>query len=592
MIVSIFWSVSTWTRQVAFHSLETQAKDALQVYSGGLASEVGKFRELPQILSRHQSFKDLLAAPEDTAMLAKVNGELAEFNVISNTLATYILNNQGRVIASSNWHRPDSFIGEDLSFRPYFKDAIRFGYDAYFAIGTTAGKRGYYFSSAINLDDKKAGVVVVKVDLAALENNWRDGNDEVVVTDSDGVIFLSTREDWLYRGLYPMDDNARKRIHESRRYANVSIEPLDITHREELSFSRQIIALKSPSSDSDRKLLQLTQLMPSEGWSVHVLFNMCIVEARVLLARIIVGLFLLLCAAGYKLLQNLIQAREQKARLEKEAYDNLELLVQQRTQELTTEIRERKQTEQKLQKAQNTLVQTAKMAALGHMATSITHELSQPLGAIRNFADNAQTMLKRDQVANVDSNLKLISRMTERMNDIMQHLKSFARKTPLALEPVSIHHVLRETLLVLGSEIKRADVKVNYLRADDGLLVVAESNRLQQVFTNLLQNAIDSMKNSDPRIITLSTIRNKRDNTVSVTVTDTGTGIDETTQDKLFEPFFSTKSAGDGLGLGLSISYGIMRDLGGDISVTSSPGGGACFKLILKEAEHREITAA
>lgn len=592
LMALVLWATATLTRQSACKALETRAGDALSVYTGSLGRELEKFRALPQILSRKLVLMNLLLQPDNGDRISVANQELVELNRISKSLATYLLDNRGQVIASSNWNQSDSFVGEDLSFRPYFTDAIRFGHDAYFAIGTTSGKRGYYFSSAIDIEGERAGVVVIKVDLSMLENNWRAGSDEVIVTDRDGVIFLSSREEWLYRGLYPLSDETRLRILDSRRYADNSIELLDITSREELSTSRQLVTLRNSTDGTQRELLQLSRTMPTDAWSVHIWTDVSPIHDLVRSAMIQAGLFMLLLAAIYKLLQIRAQARDQKARLEKEAFDKLESLVQQRTTELTAEIKERKQTELELQETQSKLVQTAKMAALGQMATSITHELNQPLGAIRNFSDNAQTLLKRDQLASVDSNLKLISRMTERMNDIMQHLKSFARKTPLALEPVSIHQVLSETLLVLGPTIKRADVTINYLRADESLLIVAEPNRLQQVFTNLLQNAIDAMKQSDQRIITLSTMRNKENESVTVVVTDTGSGISELSQEKLFEPFYSTKSDGDGLGLGLSISYGIMRDMGGDISVSSSPGGGACFMLVLKEAKQMETTAA
>lgn len=459
-------------------------------------------------------------------------------------------------------------------------------------MGTTSGKRGYYFSSAINLNQERSGVIVIKVDLDTLETTWRAGSDEVAVTDRDGVIFLSSREDWLYHSLYPMSDERRQLVRESRRYVDEAIDPLPVTSREKLDTFQHIIELNNTSGGGSRELLQLDQNMPNESWAIHILSDMSFIDRQIIQAILIVGLFLLLCAAAFKLAQNRVQARTQKIQMEKDAFDKLETQVQQRTKELTLEIKERKQTELELQKTQGALVQSAKMAALGQMATNITHELNQPLGAIRSFSDNVQTLLKREQVSSVDSNLKLISRMTERMNDIMQHLKAFARKTPLTLETVSIHQVLVETLLVLGPAVKRAEVTVNYLRADDSLQVIAEPNRLQQVCTNLLQNAIDSMKHSETRIITLSTIRDARNNSVSVIVSDTGSGIDAEAAEKLLEPFFSTKSAGEGMGLGLSISYGIMRDLGGNISVTPSPEGGACFRLTLREAEVKETEAA
>ena len=251
----------------------------------------------------------------------------------------------------------------------------------------------------------------------------------------------------------------------------------------------------------------MISLIP-ENWTIQLWNDLSSIKSSVVRTQTIA----LLCLIALFLLAALLiakfQERRRQRRMEQQshdrlqsAYEELELRVQQRTEELSlsnsqlrTKIIERDRAETELRRAQDNLVHAGKMAAIGQMATSITHELNQPLGAIRAFADNASTYLQRDQVNEADENLQLISRMTERMNDIMRHLKSFSRKTPLALQPVNLQFVIDETRLVLASQLEGTKLEINFEQNPADIFVYAEAVRLQQVLTNLLSNANDALR--------------------------------------------------------------------------------------------------
>jgi len=280
------------------------------------------------------------------------------------------------------------------------------------------------------------------------------------------------------------------------------------------------------------------------------------------------------------------QSKLQGERIRQATLGALEKQVEIRTSELRQsnemlkeEIIERQQTERELTAAQDHLVQATKMAALGQMATSISHELNQPLGAIRAFADNAQEFIKRGDLQTATSNLQLISRMGDKMRSIMQNLKSFARKTPFQLEPVLVDNVINETLLLVDPISQKIGANIRYMPKDKEVLALAEPVRLQQVLTNLIQNSLDAVQEKKDKSGAINGVGDE--NTVLISVSDSGDGIDPSVRDTLFEPFSSNKKAGDGLGLGLSLSQQIVEEFGGSLALTEGPLSGATFTVKL-----------
>lgn len=143
------YSAYRWAEAREYAALEQTGRHRLDLYAASLGREIEKYTYFPNTLGLEQNVLDLLRHPGDRAKLAEVNHYLEQLNASASTLSIYVLDRRGRVLASSNWQRADSFIGEDLSYRPYYDDAISTGQGQFFGVGTTVGEPGYYLSSAL-----------------------------------------------------------------------------------------------------------------------------------------------------------------------------------------------------------------------------------------------------------------------------------------------------------------------------------------------------------------------------------------------------------------------------------------------------------
>ena len=251
--------------------------------------------------------------------------------------------------------------------------------------------------------------------------------------------------------------------------------------------------------------------------------------------------------------------------------------------ELKNEITERKRAEEEVRKAQVTLIQTAKLAALGQMSAGLSHELNQPLTAIRSYADNARQFLERKRHDTAKENLKGISELTERMARIIRNLRTYAREETIEVRPTSLGSAVDESLVLLDQRIRSEGVTISNTLDQTDIKVMAGDVRLQQVFVNLLSNAIDALEGQPIKTIYISATYENGD--VLIDVKDTGPGIDEEQIVNVFDPFYSSKEVGKGMGLGLSITLALVHQFGGAITAQNGSDGGAIFTLRLKRAE-------
>jgi PAS domain S-box-containing protein len=233
------------------------------------------------------------------------------------------------------------------------------------------------------------------------------------------------------------------------------------------------------------------------------------------------------------------------------------------------------------------LIQASKMSTLGEMASAVAHELNQPLSAIQIGADLIHNVVEQDgkgwdDMPEVSRHMK---EQVERAVRIINHLREFGRKTEIQKEKVNINKPIKDVFTLLGQQLKLRGIKVVLDLEDELPLIMGDTNRLEQVFINLVvnsRNAIEAKKGEFAKgeVESTLTVRSFQENgRVVVTFTDTGTGIPDNLKDKIFEPFFTTKEVGKGTGLGLSISYGIVKDYDGTIEVESNLGKGATFRL-------------
>jgi C4-dicarboxylate-specific signal transduction histidine kinase len=239
------------------------------------------------------------------------------------------------------------------------------------------------------------------------------------------------------------------------------------------------------------------------------------------------------------------------------------------------------QREQDLREKQAQLVQAAKLASIGELATGVAHEINNPLNNISLCADNLIDAI-RSGLANDEillSELQLITAQVQKAALIVDHLRRFGRAAPQRRTAIHVHQVVRSALSLMREQLRLRNIEVKTHWASEDPQVEGNALQIEQVLLNLLTNARDAVSFTDAKMITLATAVDK--DWVSIRVMDTGIGMSEDVKKRIFDPFFTTKEVGKGTGLGLSLSYGIIHDHQGMLTVESQPGQGTTFMVQL-----------
>lgn len=375
----------------------------------------------------------------------------------------------------------------------------------------------------------------------------------------------------------------------SRQYGNQPLRPLETSLR--LLDEPQRIRASLKGRAADVYLAQSAQTGP-EAWSIVLLSSTRQERQNALLAGVssaLAAAFAMSLIFFYRLNIKRYNERRQAEATLRQAHADLEKRIAERTADLTAtnvsleeKIGALRVTETILRETRDNAVQAGKLAVLGQMAAGISHELNQPLTALHTFADNAVDLLERGDVVEVRENLALIRKMAVRMGRIVGEIKSFARKPVPERHPVAVAAVVVQALMLVEARRRQVKASIDTQGVPDGLQVWGDPQRLEQVLVNLLLNALDALADSEERRVDVSASR--IDGRVRVVVRDSGGGIAESVLPHLFEPFFSTKSTGQGLGLGLSISRMIASELGGSLDARNGVTGGAEFTVELEEA--------
>lgn len=584
VLIQILNVVSVLTYRRGLVELTKQGNVRLELYINYLQGILGKYESLPEMLAIDNSLVRALLNPNEKKRIEILNRYLETINKVSDTLDTYLMNRDGLTIAASNWNEERPFIGRNFSYRPYFKQAMSGKLGRYFALGSASSKRGYYFAFPVRKDEMILGAVAVKINIDLIEQSWADRDENFLVSDPDGIIFITTKPEWRYKSLKPLDEQVLERIMISRRYQDAAITTLS-DHVTRLSDKVEILTIDDGSKKNQRRVLKQSQFMPQAGWNVHILTDTRVLRKKVLLVNIIVAtglslaymLTLLLLQRNSRLAQ-LHRIEEESKQALQEANEQLETRVSDRTQKLTLanellrkEIIDRQETEIKLKRTRKELIHAAKLAVLGQMSAGINHELNQPLAAIRSYTDNGKLFLEKGQLDNAMWNLAQIGELTERMAQIGNQLKLFSRKSSGMIAIVPVHGVVDGALEILKPSLKKESIELAIDIRPDNLEVRANNVLLQQVLVNLISNAMQAMEGQPAKKIILEAraIGAK----VVIAVEDNGPGIAKELLHEIFEPFFTTKKSGQGLGLGLTISDRIIRDFGGQITLVPSAQG-------------------
>ncbi len=571
----------------------TQAATTLRLAVAALDGHLKRYEALPALIASQNNIEALVFDPKNEGLRARTNAYLKEINALLTSSDIYVMTMDGQTIAASNYDSPVSFIGENFIYRPYFQDAAQGRQSRFYALGTTSSKRGYYFGSPILVDGVIRGVIVFKVDIDLIEDSWKGTDDRIFVSDPEGIIFMTGSPEWLYSSINPLTPERIARTEASRRYADAKLR--------ELPFQPGTYAghdvVKIKDEGKEQEYLILSQPMPEAGWTVNVLMNTA--PVRIQANTTVIAVILTLCLAGLAIaivLQRRMRLAE-RMQLQAEARNELERRVVERTADLARvnsrikeEIAERRLTEQRLRQTQADLIQAGKLAGLGQMSAALSHELNQPLTAVKTYAETTSVLIDRGRIEEASDNLRRISALIDRMASISKHLRNFARKPNEKLGPVSVADVLRDTLEIVDARLKAADAKLETEIASGVPAVKAGAVRLQQVLVNIITNAADAVEGLEDRRITFTASANG--NKVVLSVRDRGPGVPSAIHERIFDPFFTTKGVGKGLGLGLSISYNIVKDFGGSLSVADHPEGGAVFSIELDVADDNLLEAA
>ncbi|MEH6453938.1 MAG: ATP-binding protein [Psychromonas sp.] len=571
-----------WLWQFSYQRLISVNQQQLERFSSHLESQLERFAYIPQLLSRQSLMADALQASHNSALREIVNRHLAATNQIIGASDTYLLDTKGTTIAASNWLLDTSFVGQNFAFRPYFQQAMTGQQGNYFALGSTSGKRGYYFSYPVKYAAEVIGVVVVKMDISSIEKDWSGKSQHFLVTDPNDVVFISTQESWLFKSLTPLQDTLKNDITSGRRYLDKQIKALDFAgeFNKSPAMIRVSIAQKRLTNH-----LSLSKEHPKVGWNVRVFVPTISIVYDIALLLLLLTLLFILLYLSLVLSRQRKNRNDEKERLQANAKQQLEFQVMQRTSALHAEIDERHKAERALRDTQKELIQAAKLAVLGQLSASISHELNNPLAAIRSYAENGLIFLKRDKLDKVTSNLERIVHLTDRMAKISTQLKAFARKSDGEMAEISLQPVLLAAFELVKPQLKASQVELNMNLPNNNIQVKADPIQLEQIVVNLLSNAIQAVQDQAQKNIkiTLSTTQKK----ALVEVRDTGTGIKEADLSRLFDPFFTTKKTG--LGLGLSISQQIIKNMHGNIWAENSPDLGAKFSITLPLHDNKEL---
>ncbi|HBO1144118.1 two-component system sensor histidine kinase DctB [Pseudomonas aeruginosa] len=566
LLAPLLWPLQYFAERYYSEQLAEQNRQTLDLYVANLLGTLRRYEELPQILGGLPVLRQALQQPGDPLLQKIANEALADIRRRTGADVIYLLQPDGTTQVASNWAQADSFVHRNFAFRPYYREAMQGRLARFFGLGTTSIKRGYYFASAVKEGSRIIGVLVVKVDLEHIERLWGNSPEQLLVIDNYGVVILSSREDWRFHASRPLSAAERDEIHANIPYPVQDPKPLRLLQSAWLSQSRTL---------------------PETGWTVSIYAPRTLIERPVRSVLLIGGATLLALLLLLTLLTLSRRHYLDRIALEAEAKRQLEERVLERTRELENanaqlqqEVHEREQAQRELMRAQDEVVQAGKLTALGTMSASISHELNQPLAAIRSYADNARVLLDHQRTEDARGNLEQISDLTTRMASIIAHLKAYARGARRAPENVQLQPAIEDALSMVASRRRAMNVELLRDVPDAPLWVQAGETRLRQILGNLLTNALDALaEKAPPR--RLWVIASQDQHGVILTLRDNGPGFSEDALAHAHEPFFTTKTTAKGLGLGLAICDNLLRALGGRLEMGNHLEGGAVVRLHL-----------
>lgn len=557
LALGVVLTTNRWLSERFTETTRNRAELRLALYSGNMLSEVQRTSVVPLLLADDPAIRDALmknSFADTTLRLIEVQKEIG---VASITL----LDSDGWTVGATD----RNLLGTPHRNDAYFVDATRTKDTVFSVTAREGGAFDFTYSRLIEADGQVLGVIVVAVDMMKHERAWSGLQDAVLVTNSEGVVILATEPSWRSK---PVDE---------------ALTSADSPSALDRALKGATDWAQNPPDAylSGEAVLRTEARVPFQGWKMLTFTAYDSVREKVngVIALEIMG-FAILAALTFYVLSR--KAWSQTVSFQRESAE-LRLL----NARLSREIAEREKVQKTLEVAELTLAQSSKLAALGEMSAAVSHELNQPLAAMKTYLAGARLLLQRKRPDEALSSFQRIDDLIDRMGAITRQLKSYARKGGEAFEPVDLRACVSSALAMMEPQLKQRVVKITRTVPRQPVMVMADRLRLEQVIINLLRNALDATKDlADPQIDLLLTVGE----TATLAVRDNGTGIVDI--GSVFEPFYTTKKPGEGVGLGLAISSGIVTDLGGRLTAHNATGGGAVFEVQLpvlgKEAEAAE----
>jgi two-component system, NtrC family, C4-dicarboxylate transport sensor histidine kinase DctB len=527
-----------------------RAELRLALYSGNMISELQRTSVVPLLLSRDPAISEALKRGDfsyTTQRLIQVQADIGVASIL-------LLDRDGRTVGATN----RNLLGTNYRSASFFMDAQRNMETVFSSNRREGGGYEFTYSQAIQAEGQLLGVIVVAVDLMKYERAWAGLQDVVLVTDSEGTVILATEPRWRGRTV----DEATSVQEEGSALNHALNQALNVTN--DLTRTRPDAYLRGVA------FLRTEARVPFRGWHMLTFTAYDSVRERVngVVALEIMGFAILLALTFYLLSR---RAWSQTLTFRRESAE-----LRQLNARLQREIAEREKVQKDLAVAEQTLAQSSKLAALGEMSAAVSHELNQPLAAMKTYLAGARLLLQRKRPEEALSSFQRIDDLIDRMGAITRQLKSYARKGGEAFEAVDMRACVSAALAMMEPQLKLRVVKINRSLPRQPVMVMADRLRLEQVLINLLRNALDATKDvAEPQIDLILSAGE----TAVLTVRDNGKGIEDL--ENLFEPFYTTKAPGEGVGLGLAISSGIVGDLGGRLTARNADRGGAVFDLQL-----------
>lgn len=544
----VLWFSNSYLTDRFTNEQRAQSLQRATLYTNSISSALQRTAYVPLLLSRDPTLISALQSNDYT----NTSQRLISFKEDLAAASIFLMDIDGRIVGGSDRR----IIGSIPENPEYFVRALRETETVFEAPSNDGVVDGFYYARKLEAGNQSIGVIVVEVDLQRQEQIWRNSNTQAVLSDSRGQIMLSTNLDWRQASLPELLSSTFRPTASERLFGgDPDNGPQAFVY---INGERLLV--------SDVKVGFL-------GWHLSYFASLENVQARVnaIIALELMALSLLAALAFF-----MISRRTAKASVQiLQESDDLRRL----NTRLSSEIKQRQEAEKNLETAEQSLEQASKLASLGQMSASVSHELNQPLAAMRTYLAGAKLLMQRNRVEEAVSSFQRIDDLIERMGVITNQLKSHARKGVNDKKVIDLRDCVTSALSLMSPQLGKIQVTIVRNIAETPARFVGDAIRVEQIIVNLLRNALDAVKTVEDKKIVISV---EVSDMIKLTVEDNGTGIEDV--DALFEPFSTTKKPGEGVGLGLAISAGFATDMGGKLTGRNASPVGAIFTMTLPKA--------